>query len=252
MLPEKIGRMSELEAANPPNLNDLCKAGICGLQQPVGPGITPGSGAGHLALFGYDPIQYQVGRGVLAALGINFDLRDTDVAARGNFCTVDDRGRVTDRRAGRISTEKNKELCGLLQQIALSDVKVFLETVKEYRVVLILRGDQLSAEIDDTDPQALGEKPHVLHPQSSEACKTSDLVRRFLDQTAEKLAGHQPANMLLLRGFGKRPDWPSMKEIFGLKAAAIAGYPMYRGLAKLIGMDVLETRDTQDSEFEVL
>jgi 2,3-bisphosphoglycerate-independent phosphoglycerate mutase len=119
-------------------------------------------------------------------------------------------------------------------------------------VVLVVRGEQLSAEINDTDPQALGKKPHALQPKTSEARKTSDLVRHFLAQTAEKLTGHQPANMLLLRGFGRRPDWPSMKEVFGLKAAAIAGYPMYRGLAKLIGMDVLETGDTLDSEFEVL
>jgi 2,3-bisphosphoglycerate-independent phosphoglycerate mutase len=126
-LPEGLGGLSELETANPPNLNDLCKAGVCGLQQPVGPGITPGSGAGHLALFGYDPIHCQVGRGVLAALGVNFDLRDTDVAARGNFCTVDEQGRVVDRRAGRIATEKNKELCELLRQIELPETELYTQ-----------------------------------------------------------------------------------------------------------------------------
>ena len=144
-LPKGLGGLSELETANPPNLNELCKASLCGLQQPVGPGITPGSEAGHLALFGYDPVQYQVGRGVLAALGINFDLRDIDIAARGNFCTVDDQGRAADRRAGRIATEKNTELIQLLRQIKLSGVEFFVETVKDYRFLLVLKGDGLSA-----------------------------------------------------------------------------------------------------------
>jgi 2,3-bisphosphoglycerate-independent phosphoglycerate mutase len=251
-LPKGLGGLSELEAANPPNLNGLCKAGICGLQQPVGPGITPGSGAGHLALFGYDPIQYQVGRGVLAALGVHFELRDTDVAARGNFCTVDDQGRVSDRRAGRIATEKNKELCKLLRQIELPGAEFFVETVKDYRILLVLRAEQLSAAITDTDPQVVGEKPREPQSLSSEAHKTSQLIRNFLSQAAEMLADHHPANMLILRGFDRRPDWPQMKEIFGLKAAAIAGYPMYCGLAKLIGMKVLETAPGLDDEFRML
>jgi 2,3-bisphosphoglycerate-independent phosphoglycerate mutase len=251
-LPEGLGGLSELETANPPNLNDLCKASVCGLQQPVGPGITPGSGAGHLALFGYDPIQYQVGRGVLAALGVNFDLCDTDVAARGNFCTVDEQGRVIDRRAGRIATEKNKELCELLRQIELPETEFFVRTVKDYRIALVLRGDRLSAAINDTDPQTVGQKPQKLRPHSPEAHKTSELVQKFLAQAAEKLTGQHPANMLIMRGFGRRPDWPQMKDVFGLKAAAIAGYPMYRGLAKLIGMEILETGSTPDEEFEIM
>jgi 2,3-bisphosphoglycerate-independent phosphoglycerate mutase len=251
-LPKGLGELSELEAANPTNLNDLCKAGICGLQQPVGPGITPGSGAGHLALFGYDPIQYQVGRGVLAALGIDFDLRDTDVAARGNFCSVDEQGRVIDRRAGRIATEKNKELCERLRQIELSGADVFVETVKDYRLLLVLRGEQLSPAVNDTDPQRVGEKPHEPQPRSPEARKTANLVKDFLSRAAETLADRQPANMVILRGFDRRPDWPQMKDVFGLKAAAISGYPMYGGLARLIGMEVLETGPGLDAEFEAM
>jgi len=251
-LPKGLGNLSELEAADPPNLNRLCKEGICGLQQPVGPGITVGSGAGHLALFGYDPIQYQVGRGVLAALGIDFELHDTDIAARGNFCTVDERGRVTDRRAGRIASEKNRELCDLLRQIELSGAEIFVETVKDYRILLVLRGEQLSAAINDTDPQMVGEKPRNPQPLSPEADKTSQLVQDFLSQAAKILADRHPANMIILRGFGRRPDWPQMKDVFGLKAAAISGYPMYRGLANLIGMEVLETGAGMDEEFEAM
>jgi 2,3-bisphosphoglycerate-independent phosphoglycerate mutase len=251
-LPKGSAGLSELEAANPPNLNDLCKAGICGLHQPVGPGITPGSGAGHLALFGYDPIQYQVGRGVLAALGVGFELHATDVAARGNLCTVDDQGIVTDRRAGRIATEKNKEICKRLRQIELPGAEFFVETVKDYRILLVLRAGQLSAAITDTDPQVVGEKPREPQSLSSDAHKTSQLIRDFLSQTAEMLADSHPANMLILRGFDQRPDWPQVKEIFGLKAAAIASYPMYRGLAKLIGMRALETGPSLDDEFKMM
>lgn len=141
-LPRKSDNLTELEAANTPNLDSLAKKGICGLQQPVGPGITPGSGPGHLGIFGYDPVKYKVGRGVLAALGIGFDLQPGDVAARGNFCTIDENGNVLDRRAGRIPTEKNKELCEILRDIKLPGVEVFVETVKEHRCLIVLRGEK--------------------------------------------------------------------------------------------------------------
>ena len=251
-LPRKSDNLTELEAANTPNLDSLAKKGICGLQQPIGPGITPGSGPGHLAVFGYDPIKYQVGRGVLAALGIGFDLQLGDVAARGNFCTLDDNGNVVDRRAGRISTEKNQELCELLRKIELPDVDVFIETVKEHRLLLVLRGEELSGDIIDTDPQAIGKKP--LQPKSlkSEAEKTVDLVEQFLDQVHKILADHHPANMVLLRGFSKKQDWPTMEDVFGIKSATIAAYPMYRGLAKLLGMNILDTGTTVKDEFTTL
>jgi 2,3-bisphosphoglycerate-independent phosphoglycerate mutase len=251
-LPMEAGGLTELEAANTPNLDALAARGVCGLQQPVGPGITPGSGPSHLALFGYDPIKYQVGRGVLAALGINFDLKPKDVAARGNFCTIDDEGRVADRRAGRISTEKNKELCKILREIELPGVEVFVETVKEYRLLLVLRGEGLSGDIPDTDPQEVGEKPLEPTPLSPGAEKTARLVKEFVAQAREKLAGHHPANMVLLRGFSEHPSWPSMGDVFGLKAAAIAVYPMYRGVAKLVGMQILDTGEKVTDEFAVL
>ena len=244
--------MTELEAAHTPNLDELAARSICGLHQPVAPGITPGSGPAHLALFGYDPLEYQVGRGVLSALGIGFDLGPNDVAARGNFCTIDDEGRVADRRAGRISTEKNKELCSKLRRIDLPGVEVFVETVKEYRLLLVLRGRRLSGEIGDTDPQDVGEYPMDPEPMIAEAEETAELVSEFIDQAADILADHDPANMILLRGFSKLPDWPNVEQVYGLRAAAIAGYPMYRGVARLIGMDVLESGAELDQELETL
>jgi 2,3-bisphosphoglycerate-independent phosphoglycerate mutase len=250
-LPGEEG-LTELEKANTPNLDKLAKEGISGLHQPIAAGITPGSGPAHLSLFGYDPIKYQVGRGVLAALGINFKLENGDLAARGNFCTIDDQGKVSDRRAGRISTEKNKELCKLLSQIKLDGAEVFVETVKEHRFLLVLRGKDLSADIADTDPQVTGEPPHPPKSLSGKSNKTIELIEEFIRQAKKILADQHPANMALLRGFSKHPSWPSMQEAFGLKSAAIAGYPMYRGIAKLLGMEVLETGETIASEIETL
>lgn len=251
-LPAEKGGATELEAADTPILDRLATDGICGLHQPVAPGITPGSGPSHLALFGYDPLKYQVGRGVLSALGIDFDLGPNDVAARGNFCTLDDQGRVADRRAGRIPTEKNKELCERLREIELPGVEVFVETVKEYRLLLVLRGEGLSGDLADTDPQEIGERPLDPEPLSTGAKRTAGLVREFVEQARDVLADHHPANMILLRGFSKLPDWPSFEQVFGLRAAAIAAYPMYRGVAKLVGMEVLETGVDVEEEMDVL
>lgn len=250
--PMRDGGATELEAADTPNLDRLTVHGICGLQQPIGPGITPGSGAGHLALFGYDPITYQIGRGVLSALGVDFDLQPQDVAARGNFCTVDAEGRVTDRRAGRIATEKARELCEVLRQIELPDTTLFVQAEKEYRLVLVLRGEGLSDAVSDTDPQRTGVKPQPPKALSPAAERTAYLVQQFLAEARKRLAGHDPANMVLLRGFAQRPNWPTFQTVFGLKAAAIATYPMYRGVAKLVGMQPLATGEAVEDEFAVL
>ena len=251
-LPRKEDNRTELEAADTPNLDNLCKNGICGLQQPVLSGITPGSGPGHLALFGYDPVKYKVGRGVLSALGINFDLKSNDVAARGNFCTIDENGQVTDRRAGRIPTEKNVELCNILREIDLPDTELFIDTVKEYRFLMVLRGENLSGELIDTDPQIIGKKP--LNPKglTSDSDRTVNIVKEFVSKAHDALRHQTPANMVLLRGFSKKPNWPTFKYTFKLNCAAIAAYPMYRGLAKLIGMDILETGQELNDEFETL
>ena len=245
--------LTELETAKTPNLDELAKKSICGLQIPVGSGVTPGSGPGHLGIFGYNPLKYKVGRGVLAANGIGFNLKDGDVAARGNFATIDHEGKVTDRRAGRISSEKNVELCKkLCENIRLSDTELFIQTVKEHRFLLVLRGNELSGDLYDTDPQEIGVKP--LNPRGfpEGAEKTVSLVNNFLKQAEEILKDESPANMVLLRGFSQKPSWPSFPEIFGLKSAAIACYPMYKGLAKLIGMDVIQTGETIEDEFDTL
>ena len=240
-LPIERGGPTELEAARTPHLDRLAAEGITGLIEPVGPGITPGSGAGHLGLFGYDPLRYQVGRGVLSALGIGVDLGSDEVVARGNFCTVDDAGDVTDRRAGRLDSDTNRRLCEKLEQVELPGVDLEVRTVKEHRFLLRLRGDGLSGAVDDTDPQATEVPPRRAEARERDAERTADLVRTFVDRAAELLRDEQPANMVLLRGFSTLPDWPRLPTVTGLRAAALADYPMYRGVARLVGMDVLET-----------
>jgi len=248
-LPRKQGHETELEAADTPNFDALAEEAECGLQVPVGPGIIPGSGPGHLGLFGYDPLEYQVGRGVLSGLGIGFDLQDSDVAARGNFCTVED-GIVTDRRAGRISTEVNEQLCEKLRTIEIPGVDVHVETVKEHRFLLVLRGDDLDGDISDTDPHATGKQPRRLEAGSPAAEPTARKVAQFVDRAREVLADESPANMVLLRGFSKRPDWPTVGDAYGLEAACIADYPMYRGVSRLVGMETLPTADSVEGKFE--
>jgi len=237
-LPDSRTGKTELETAHTPYLDQLAKEGICGLIDPVSPGITPGSGPGHLALFGYDPLKFTIGRGVLEALGIGFELQKNDIAARGNFCTVDGKGVITDRRAGRITTDKCAELCTLLSHIKLQGVESFVLPVKEHRFSLILRGKGLASEINDTDPQKIGVAPYTPKYKYIIAKHTADIVNEFIKQAKRILAGHHPANMILLRGFSKLPDVPSMSEIYKLTPAAIAGYPMYKGLAKLVGMKI--------------
>ncbi len=251
-LPSGPDGLTELEAANTPHLDELAARGVCGLQVPVGPGITPGSGPGHLALFGYNPLQYEVGRGVLSALGIGFDLAPQDVAARGNFCTVDQNGTITDRRAQRISTEKAAQLCQELSKIQLPDAELFVLPEKEHRFVLVLRGKGLVSDITDTDPLETGKKPVRPEPLSADATRTARLVEQFVDQARQILANHHPANMVLLRGFSQLPQWPQFKAVYGLNAAAIAIYPMYRGVAKLVGMQVLEAGSNLEEEFSAL
>ncbi len=235
----KTGR-TELETASTPHLDDLARKSVCGLSDPVSPGITPGSGPGHLALFGYDPVRFAIGRGVLEGLGIGFELRENDVAARGNFCSVDDQGLVTDRRAGRIATDKCAELCRLLSQITLEGSQFFVWPVRDHRFLLVLRGEGLAAEINDTDPQKTGVTPNVASATNPGAKHTADILNQFVRKAKEVLAGHRPSNMILLRGFSRLPDIPSMGETYKLKPAAIARYPMYKGLARLVGMTTFD------------
>jgi len=255
-LPRPETGRSELETASLPNLSQLATEAACGLIRHVAPGITPGSGPGHLGLFGYDPLQYQVGRGVLEALGIEFELRAGDVAARGNFCTVDGTGRITDRRAGRIATELNLRLTERLRRIKLPGVEVFVESGKDYRFVLVLRAKGksggLSARLSETDPQQVGKPPLPVKALEPRAKATATLVNRFVAEAKRLLADAAPANMILLRGFDQLPKLPRFPEVFGLRSAAIAAYPMYRGLARLVGMEILKTGGTFDDELATL
>jgi 2,3-bisphosphoglycerate-independent phosphoglycerate mutase len=251
-LPMEPGGPTELEAASTPNLDALVAGNVCGLSIPVAPGITPGSGPGHLGLFGYDPLRYSIGRGVLEALGIDFDLGPDDVAARGNFCTVEPDGAITDRRAGRISTDVCRRLVDKLRTIRLDGVELFVEPVRDYRFVLVLRGGGLGAEVDDTDPGRTGVPP--LEPVARDAAseRTAALLRNFIEEAAALLADEHPANMLTLRGIARRPPMPTFEEVYRLRAGAIAVYPMYRGLARLVGMSVLPAGSSWAEQVERL
>jgi 2,3-bisphosphoglycerate-independent phosphoglycerate mutase len=251
-LPRPETGKSEMEEARLPNLDGLAQRAACGLIRHVAPGITPGSGPGHLGLFGYDPLRYQVGRGVLESLGIEFDLRAGDVAARGNFCSVDGAGLITDRRAGRIATDVCIRLTERLRGIRLPGVELHVEPVKEHRFVLVMRGPGLSGRLSETDPQVLGKVPLPVRPMEPSAASTAQSVNTFIAEAGRRLADAAPANMVLLRGFDQLPALPRFSEVFQLKAAAIAAYPMYRGLAKLVGMEVLKTGSTFADEVATL
>ncbi|MGA1876081.1 MAG: 2,3-bisphosphoglycerate-independent phosphoglycerate mutase [bacterium] len=251
-LPKNQGEGTELETAHTPNLDALAARSVCGLVDPISMGITPGSGPAHLGLFGYDPLQYEIGRGILSALGVDFDLKPSDVAARINFAQADAQGNIIDRRAGRIPTEKNRQLCELLSQIHIEGVEIFLRPEKEHRAAIIFRGADLSGQLSDTDPQKTGVPPRQVEPLTAEAHRTAEMVNQFVKEAQRILSREEKANMILLRGFDKYEAIPGYSDRYRLKAAAIATYPMYRGLARLLGMTVLPTGDTIRDEFETL
>ncbi len=250
-LPMEPGGPTELEAANTPNLDALAKRGICGGSIPVKPGIAPGSGPGHLALFGYDPLKYVIGRGALEATGIGFELGPHDVAIRGNYCTLDAAGKISDRRAGRIASEESAPLADKLNAVKIPGVEIFVRPVKEHRFVVVFRGSGLGGEVADTDPQVTGVAPldPVAKPGSE---KTAQVAKEFIAQARKILADQKKANGLTLRGFAEKPKLPTYEEVYGLKAAAIAVYPMYKGLARLVGMDIIGQAQTLAEQFAVL
>ncbi len=240
-LPIEPGGPTELEFAHTPNMDRLAAEGTLGQTIPIRPGITPGSGPAHLALFGYDPLHHPVGRGVLSALGVGMDIRPGDVAARGNFCTLDAEGKITDRRAGRIPSEESAPLVEKLAQIRIPGVEVEVRQVKEYRFVVVMRGEGLSPELEDTDPQKTGVPPLPVQPKvdSPAARRTAELFNQWIAEARKALAGHPKANGVTLRGFATDPELPNFDEAYGLKAACVAVYPMYKGVAKLVGMEII-------------
>jgi 2,3-bisphosphoglycerate-independent phosphoglycerate mutase len=240
------GKGTALQQAKTPNLDALSKKSALGLLTPVATGVTPGSGPGHLGLFGYDPLIYKVGRGVLSALGIEFPLTPRDVAARLNFCTLDQDGKVSDRRAGRIDDETNKRV---LQKIrdnitCPAGVELHLETVAEHRALMVLRGDDLDDNVGDTDPQKVGAAPLSPSRGAHGESKTAKIVEEILSQVREILSDEPKANFILARGFAKFPDWPRFADRYKVSPAAVAGYPMYRGVARLVGMDLVANPTT--------
>jgi 2,3-bisphosphoglycerate-independent phosphoglycerate mutase len=251
-LPLEPGGKTELETAHTPHLDALVREGVCGLSTPVLPGITPGSGPGHLGLFGYDPLQYRIGRGILEALGIHFQVGPRDVAVRGNFCTVDSAGLIADRRAGRPTTERCVAMSKKLAEIKIPGVEVFVEPVREHRFVVVFRGDNLGDAVNDTDPQATGVAPLSAKGADAASEHTARVANEFVAQAARLLRDDAPTNMVTLRGFARYPKIATMQEVYGVKPVAVAVYPMYKGLARLVGMEVAEAGNSLDDQVNTL
>ena len=252
-LPQQPGGMTELETAKTPNLDKLAAEGVLGGSIPVAPGISPGSGPGHLGLFGYDPVEFLIGRGALEATGIGFQLQEGDVAIRANFCTLDADGNIADQRAGRIPSEESKPIVErLAKEISIDGVETFIEPVKEHRFVIVLRGAGLEGNVADTDPQATGVPPLEAVAADSGSAKTADVCNELIKQVRSLLKDEAKANCCTLRGITGKPSIPSFEEVYGLRAAAIAVYPMYKGLASLVGMDIVGAAQTLDEQMEVL
>ena len=251
-LPHPDTGLSELETASVPNLDRLAAKGMTGLSIPVALGITPGSGPGHLSLFGYDPVASNIGRGALSALGIGLPLAPEDVAIRINFCTLDSAGNISDRRAGRIPTELNEELVAGLMDIEVDGVAFDLATESQHRAVLVLHADGLSTQVQETDPQRTGVPPLPPDALDAEAELTSEYLRDYLSQVTERIGGRERANFILMRGYAGLPDLEPISDLYSIRPACVASYPMYKGLATAAGMTVLETGDTLDGQISTL
>jgi 2,3-bisphosphoglycerate-independent phosphoglycerate mutase len=251
-LPHPDTCKTELETANTPHCDQLVYEGNCGLMDPVRAGIIPGSLPGHLAIFGFDPLVYTAGRGAMEAIGVNFDLRAEDIVARGNFAIVDEDNIIIDRRAGRLSTEKSAGLCQLLDGMKIEDIQIMVRPVKDYRFIVIFRGNGLASAVNDSDPQQNGVTAREIIPLNIPAGKTAAVANKFIAKAKSILGKGHPANTVLLRGFSKRPQFPSIPEIYKVKAGAISAFPMYRGLASLLGMDLIDTGNNIEDEFAAL
>ena len=241
-LPMSKDGKTEMETAKTPNLDKLVAENVCGCFDPLLPGITPGSGPAHLTLFGYDALNLSMGRGLLEALGIGFEPGPRDVCIRVNFCTLDKAGKITDRRAGRIGDDENKRVLEIVRKNlkAPASVEVILKTVSEHRALMVLRSDKLDDNVADTDPQALDVEPLPARTHKGTTSETTKVVEALTGQIRQILSGvNSPANFMLLRGFAKMKPMESFEQKWGCEAGAVAGYPMYRGLARLVGMELV-------------
>ncbi len=238
-LPMQLGGKTELETAKTPNMDRLAAEGMLGQTLPIDYGITPGSGPAHLSLFGYDPVAHEVGRGVLEAMGVGMFVHTGEVAVRGNFCTIDKDGLITDRRAGRIATEDAAKLIEKLKVIKLPGVEIEAKHVKEHRFALVMRGEGLSPDLEETDPQRTGVAPFAVVAKMPEAQKTADLFNQWVAEAKKILSDQPKANCLTLRGFATDPRLETFKQCYNLRAACVAVYPMYKGVSSLVGMDIV-------------
>lgn len=245
-----------LEAADTPNLDRLASEGACGRSLPISTGITPGSGPAHFALFGYDPLapENTVGRGAVEVTGVDFDLEKSDVAIRGNFATISSEGIITDRRAGRIPHEEGVRICDKLNNNIneIDGVEIIIMPIREYRFGVVLRGKGLDPDIEETDPQLTGRKPYPPRPLSDKAKHTAEIINKLIRRANEILSDEERANTVLMRGISRKPDIVPFQDRYNLNAAAIAAYPLYRGVAKLCGMKLVETGFSPAEEFETL
>ena len=251
-LPRAAGGPTELEAASTPTLDQLAREGQAGLSQPIGLGITPGSGPGHLALFGYDPVASNIGRGALSALGLGLRLDEGDLGVRLNFCRLDDRGIVVDRRAGRIETRANQELVAKLNEIEVPGVELEFATESQHRAVLIIRGAYLAPAVQETDPQEVGVPPLEPEPLTATAQHTSAVLRLVTEAVRDCIGSETPANFVLMRGYAGLPELESLKSLYGLQAVCLATYPMYKGLARVAGMAVVDGLQSVDDQMATL
>jgi 2,3-bisphosphoglycerate-independent phosphoglycerate mutase len=252
-LPMELDGLTELETASTPNMDKLAQQGILGQTLPISYGITPGSGPAHMSLFGYDPVQHEVGRGVLEAIGVGMYVNKGDVAARGNFCTVDANGLIIDRRAARIPSEEAEPIVARLKKITLPGVTVEVNHVKEHRFAVVMRGEGLDPDIEETDPQKLGVAPYEAKAKTKAAEKAARLYNQWIAEARTILKDEPKANALTLRGFATDPGLESYQDRYALKAACVAVYPMYKGVAQLVGMDVIHFEgETPTDEFKAV
>lgn len=245
-----LGGLTPLQAARKENLDWLASGGVSGLLDIISPGIPPGSDTAHLALFGYDPYQVYTGRGPFEAAGVGLEVRQGDVAFRCNFATMDDKGRIVDRRAGRIK-EGTAQLAEALDGMELEGVEVRFKEGTEHRAALLLRGDGLDPLVSDADPHSAGLPLAKVKPLSRQAEKTARVVNKFLERASQILARHPVnldraerglpvANVLLPRGAGVFPTMPSVKERWGVEFTAIAGVALIKGICRSLGMKLIE------------
>ncbi len=252
-LPMEPGGKTELETAKTPNMDRIAAEGILGQSVPISSGITPGSGPAHLSLFGIDPVKTEVGRGVLEAFGVGVTVNKGDVAARGNFCTLDSNGLISDRRAGRIPSEEAAPICEKLKSIKIPGVEIEIKHVKEYRFAVVMRGEGLSPDLEETDPQRVGAAPLKVIAKDAAAQKAANLYNQWIEEALKILKNEPKANGLTLRGFATDPGLPTYKDLYNLRAACVAVYPMYRGVAQLVGMDLVKfSGETPSDEFKAV